>query len=143
MSAARAPRLSSGIVVVRCIGGRYRYLLLRAYRYWDFPKGLVEPHESPLAAARREVQEETGLSNLQFRWGDGYVETPRYSGNKVARYYLALSDHGEVTLGVNPALGRPEHHTYAWADYQTARARAGPRIRAVLDWAQRLVGRDC
>lgn len=143
MTAARAARLAAGIVVARCSAGRYRYLLLRAYRYWDFPKGLVEPHESPLAAALREAREETGLSNLEFHWGESCVETPRYRGDKVARYYLALSRSGEVVLGLNRALGRPEHHGYAWADYDTACTLVGPRIRAVLDWAHRIVGQDC
>ncbi|HEX7045291.1 MAG TPA: NUDIX domain-containing protein [Burkholderiales bacterium] len=138
-----APRLSAGIVVVRCIGGRYHYLLLRAYRYWDFPKGLVEPNESPLAAARRETEEETGLRGLELAWGEDHVETPPYRGNKVARYYLARSDSGDVVLGINPVLGRPEHHAYTWADYATAASLLGPRVRAVLEWAHARTGERC
>jgi len=42
------------------------YLLLRAYNYWDFPKGVVEVDESPLQAAIREVEEETTLTGLRF-----------------------------------------------------------------------------
>lgn len=56
-------------------------LLLCCYRYWDFPKGELEPGEDPLYAARREVTEEAGLQGLDFRWGKGYA------GGKVARYY--------------------------------------------------------
>ncbi|NIR58308.1 MAG: NUDIX hydrolase, partial [Gammaproteobacteria bacterium] len=37
----RAQRLSAGVVVVRTDRDGPRYLLLRAYRYWDFPKGEV------------------------------------------------------------------------------------------------------
>ncbi|MGH8579780.1 MAG: NUDIX domain-containing protein [Gammaproteobacteria bacterium] len=33
--------------------------MLRAYNYWDFPKGTVEPAEDPFEAACREVEEET------------------------------------------------------------------------------------
>lgn len=131
------------MVVVRCLAGAYHYLLLRAYRYWDFPKGRVEHGESPLAAARREVREEAGLANLKFRWGEGYVETPPYAGNKIARYYLALSDAGEVVLGINPALKRAEHHAYVWADYEAAKPLLVPRVRAVLDWAHALIGNRC
>ncbi|MCA9556755.1 MAG: NUDIX domain-containing protein, partial [Myxococcales bacterium] len=47
--------LSSGVVVVHWNADRYDYLLLRAYNYWDFPKGVVEVAESPLQAAVREV----------------------------------------------------------------------------------------
>ena len=75
--------------------------MLRAYRNWDFPKGLVEEGEDPLAAARREVQEETLIEDLHFDWGDRYIETAPYNRNKVARYYLARSGTEAVTL---PAL---------------------------------------
>ena len=51
-------RLSAGVVVVRNVKGSWLFLMLRAYRNWDFPKGVVEAAEQPLAAAIREVQEE-------------------------------------------------------------------------------------
>ena len=57
----RAARLSAGIIVVRHIDAKPNFLLLRAYEYWDFPKGIVEPGEQPLEAALREVEEETTL----------------------------------------------------------------------------------
>jgi 8-oxo-dGTP pyrophosphatase MutT (NUDIX family) len=136
-------RLSAGIAVTRCISGTYHYLLLRAYRYWDFPKGEVEPGESPFSAAQREVHEETGLSQLEFIWGDGYFETKPYGRNKIARYYIALSPAGEVKLGVNPDLGMSEHHEYRWVDYPAAIDLLGPRVREVLEWARRLVGENC
>ena len=44
----RAARLSAGIIVVRHIDAKPNFLLLRAYEYWDFPKGIVEPGEQPL-----------------------------------------------------------------------------------------------
>ena len=49
------------------------FLMLRAYRNWDFPKGLVESGEDPLAAARREVQEETLIEDLHFDWGESLL----------------------------------------------------------------------
>lgn len=63
-------RRSAGVVVARQERGAWRYLVLRAFRYWDFPKGLVEANEDPRAAAVREVREETGLVALVFRWGE-------------------------------------------------------------------------
>ena len=108
MASGRKPRkpqpaitLSSGVVVVRHEPRGWRVLLLRAYDYWDCPKGLLEPGEDPLAAARREVREETGLEDLDFRWGEQFTETPPYSKNKVARYYLALTASADVKLAVN------------------------------------------
>ncbi|MFL6624035.1 MAG: bis(5'-nucleosyl)-tetraphosphatase [Sulfurifustis sp.] len=139
----KGKRLSAGVVVVRCIDGRYRYLLLRAFRYWDFPKGLVEPGESSIDAARREVREETGLTDLEFRWGEQYTETAPYANGKTARYYLALATIGDIRLAVNPALGRAEHHEFRWIDYEEARTIVGPRVLEVLEWAHRVLGARC
>ena len=127
--------LSAGVVIVRIKGSAPLFLLLRSFRYWDFPKGEVLPGEDPLAAAVREVREETTLTDLEFRWGLEYHETPPYGGGKVARYYLAASASGDVALPVNPALGRPEHHEYRWLGQDLARPLLVARIAAVLEWA--------
>jgi 8-oxo-dGTP pyrophosphatase MutT (NUDIX family) len=42
-------------------------LILDAHGNWGFPKGHVEGNEVPLATARREVAEETGLDDLILR----------------------------------------------------------------------------
>lgn len=132
--------LSAGVVIVRFETDGPRYLLLRAYNYWDFPKGLVEADEDPLDAARREAEEETGLTDLRLRWGEAYHETPPYRGGKVARYYLAESPAGEPQLPVSAELGRPEHHEYRWLTYDRAAALLVPRVRAALDWAAARLG---
>jgi 8-oxo-dGTP pyrophosphatase MutT (NUDIX family) len=139
--------LSSGSVIARAFPDQKRYLLLRAFSYWDFPKGMVEKGEDPLQAAIREVQEETGLTDLDFRWGKGYQETPPYGIGKIARYYLAESREGAVYLPVNPELGRPEHEEFRWVTYDEARALLAPRLKSILNWADWLVkweeeGRD-
>ena len=131
--------LSAGAVVVRRQRHEYRFLLLRAYRYWDFPKGRVEAGEQALDAATREVEEETTLSELVFPWGYDFRETPPYGRGKVARYYVAESPAGEVALPVNPMLGHPEHHEFRWLDYAAARRLLNPRLQPILDWAQTVV----
>jgi len=130
---------AAGAVVVRPAGREWRYLVLRAYRNWDFPKGLVEPDEAPLATALREVREETSLESLELPWGEVFRETEPYAGGKVARYYVALSSDGDVRLPVSPELGRPEHHEYRWASYAEARRLLPPRLHAILDWARSVV----
>jgi len=39
--------LSAGIIIVRQLEGKWFYLFLRAYNFWDFPKGEVEIGETP------------------------------------------------------------------------------------------------
>jgi bis(5'-nucleosidyl)-tetraphosphatase len=41
-----------------------------------------------------------------------------------------------VTLGVNPALGRPEHHEARWLTFDEARPLLVPRLQRVLEWAK-------
>lgn len=128
-------KLAAGMVVLRRHDGAWRCLMLRAYRNWDFPKGEVEPGESPLAAARREVQEETSLTAPSMPWGSDYCETAPYRG-KVARYYLAESPEGDVSLPVSAELGRPEHHEFRWVDLEQAKELAPPRLQPILAWAE-------
>jgi bis(5'-nucleosidyl)-tetraphosphatase len=133
--------LSAGVIVVRRVQGQgdWHYLLLRAYNYWDFPKGIVETGEEPLGAARREVEEETGLTELNFRWGHGFSETEPYGKGKTARYYVAETQQAEIILPISPELGHPEHHEYRWASYQEARGLLVPRVARILDWAHALI----
>lgn len=128
--------LSAGVVVVRRVNDDWRVLLLRVYNYWDCPKGVVEAGEEPLATAKREVLEETGIAQLDFHWGEGFIETPPYSKNKVARYYLAATSTVDVKLPVNPQLGTPEHHEFRWVSFDQAASLSVPRIAKVLDWAR-------
>jgi 8-oxo-dGTP pyrophosphatase MutT (NUDIX family) len=128
------------VVVVRPGPTGWLFLLLRAYRNWDFPKGVVEPGEEPLAAARREVREETLIADLRFTWGEEYRETPPYSNNKVARYYLAETGTESITLPVSPELGRPEHNEARWVDLAGALSLSSPRVAPILRWAAEKLG---
>jgi len=129
-------KLAAGAVVLRRVDGRWNCLVLRVYRNWDFPKGLVEPGEEPLDAALREVTEETGLRGLALPWGEVWRETEPYAGGKVARFYVAESANGTVVLPVNPDLDRPEHHEFRWLDFDAAARVLPPRLQRVLRWAQ-------
>ncbi len=125
---------SAGVVVVRRAAPGWRFLILRAYRNWDFPKGLIEPGEAPFAAAVRETREETGIEDLVFRWGEDFRETEPYARNKIARYYLAETDANELTLPVNLELGRAEHHEYRWVDIGEAQRLLPPRLLPIFRW---------
>jgi len=68
------------------------------------------------------------------------VETPPYSKNKVARYYLAATTGADVELPVNPELGAPEHHEFRWVTFAAAAPLAVERIQGVLRWAEAQLG---
>ena len=98
MSRARAQEeTSAGGVVVRLEAGHPLFLLIRdSYKNWGFPKGHLEPGETPDAAAMREVAEETGLGDLRLR---AEIETIdwyfRFRGrliHKVCHFYLMECD---------------------------------------------------
>jgi 8-oxo-dGTP pyrophosphatase MutT (NUDIX family) len=136
----QSDKLSCGVVPLRRSHGRWLTLMLRAYRNWDFPKGLCEAGETPIEAAIREVGEETGIHELSFDWGDKFVETGPYNRGKIARYYLASTDQEEVVMGIVPELGRAEHHQSLWLDFDRAHDLAAPRVRMVVQWARQIVG---
>ncbi len=127
------------MVVVRPTDRGWRFLLLRAFNHWDFPKGMVEPGESPLAAAIREVREESTIADLDFAWGELSTETGPYSRGKTARYYIACTHTPQVVLPVNPQLGRAEHSEFRWVDFEEACALVSPRLLPVLQWAAQVL----
>jgi 8-oxo-dGTP pyrophosphatase MutT (NUDIX family) len=142
MSSAAPHRLSAGVVVVTLAQRKLKYLLLRAYRNWDFPKGLVEAGEEPIDAALREVREETTLDDLSFDWGLEYMETGPYNKGKISRYYIARSKQSQVMLPVNPDLGRPEHHEACWVDMPKALTMVSPRVQPVVRWAHTIINHE-
>jgi ADP-ribose diphosphatase len=64
------------------IDAEERVCLLRQYRYvangwlWELPAGKLEPHEPPLATARRELVEEAGVSARSWRSLGSYLSSP-------------------------------------------------------------------
>jgi 8-oxo-dGTP pyrophosphatase MutT (NUDIX family) len=132
----KPPPRAAGAVVFRRTERGTRLLVLRAYKNWDFPKGLVEEGEDPLACARREVREETGLGEVEFPFGDEFKETLPYANRKIARYYLAETEEDSIKLPVSPELGRPEHHEYRWVSLEEAEELLPPRLAVILEWAR-------
>ena len=137
---ANVQKRAAGVVVVRDGPGGTLYLLLRAYRNWDLPKGRLEPDEAPLAGAIREAREETGIGDLEFAWGEGSIDTEPYAGGKVVRFFVARTTSESLVLPPSPELGHPEHHEYRWVSLREALALTVPRLQRVLRWAAERVG---
>ncbi|MBL8198570.1 MAG: NUDIX domain-containing protein [Chromatiales bacterium] len=137
----RAGPVSCGAIVLRETPDGLRVLMLRVFRHWDFPKGLMEAGEVHLQTARREVCEESSISQLDFPWGEVYVDTGPYNRGKIARYYLALTRQSTVELLPSPDTGRPEHSEYRWVSLGEAHRLGSPRVRLALSWAESVLSR--
>jgi 8-oxo-dGTP pyrophosphatase MutT (NUDIX family) len=137
---AMAEPISAGVVPARRTPDGWKLLVLRAYRNWDFPKGRIDPGEAPLAAAKREAEEEAALTDLEFPFGEVYRDTAPYAGGKIARYYLGVTRQERITLPVSEALGRPEHHEGRWVSLDEAARVLPPRLQPVLGWVREVLG---
>lgn len=133
-------KLSCGIAISRETESGWKTLMLRAFRHWDFPKGLCEEGEEPMQAAIRELREETGIENPDFDWGDRFMETGPYGRGKTARYYLAKTDQENVIMGPSPETGEPEHQEWRWVSFDEAHDLTSPRVREVVRWARQIIG---
>jgi len=86
----------SGSVVVMPVFANGDILLIRQYRHsvntylWELVAGRKEPNESPLAAAKRELQEETGYRARRFRKLLKMFPTPGF----VSEYMIVFAAEG-------------------------------------------------
>lgn len=109
---------SCGVIPIVFDGAVRRYLLVQHHAgHWSFPKGHPENGETPEQAARRELQEETGLSEVELlltpAFDERYVFTKR-SGKTVEKdvtYFL-----GRVARPGTVAVQEKELADFAWGD---------------------------
>ena len=87
-------------------------------QYWDLPKGHIEKGEDEIETARREVEEETGLKDIEFI--EGFKEWMKYffkwKGKNILKFvtfYLAETKTKDVKVSF-------EHLGYEWLTYQEA-----------------------
>jgi len=131
MTRARATReVSAGGVVYRVEQGRPLFLLIRdSYRNWGFPKGHLEKHELPEAAALREVSEETGLSDLVLRGELATIDWHfRFRGkliHKICHFFLMESENARTSPqreeGITACRWVPIDEALALISYANAR----------------------
>ena len=145
------PKFSAGILLFRRAPRLEVFLIHPGGPFWakkdawSIPKGEYEPDEEPLAAARREFEEETGAPGESVFRGDflplGEIRQP--SGKQVTAWAVE-GDFDPSTLVSNtcqiewpPRSGRhieiPEVDRGAWFPLDDARARIFQGQEALLD----------
>lgn len=127
---------SAGVIIVRFEKETPYFLLLRSFDFWDFPKGNIERDENKIQAAIREVKEESGIEDLNFKWGKTYYETESFGrSNKVVFYFIAETESINVKIEKNPETGLVEHDEYRWVSYDEAKLLTKNRIHRAMSWA--------
>jgi ADP-ribose pyrophosphatase len=92
-----------GSAVVMPVDSRGRVLLVRQYRLparmylWELPAGRVDPGETPLRAARRELREETGCRAKTFEKLAVFFPSPGFLAEKMTIYLARDLTLGEST----------------------------------------------
>jgi len=100
-SARARVEISAGGVIYRWRSETPHILLIRdAYQHWGLPKGHLEKGETPDAAALREVEEETGLSELvlgpRLQTIDWFFRAQGRLIHKYCHFYLIECPSGET-----------------------------------------------
>ncbi len=97
--------------------GKIEYLLLNyTAGHWDFPKGNIETGENEIHTARREIQEETGIDDVEFFKDfknkiQYYYRRDERLIQKEVIYFIARTNTKEVKLS-------HEHNGYSWGAYE-------------------------
>ncbi len=127
------------VFVIRIVRGRWRVLVLRRSSgrspgSWETVHGKIEPGERPPDAARRELREETGLTDARLY---SITVNPFYihatGAVQLAVVFAVFVDTDAVTLGV-------EHDTSEWLSPTAAHRRfTWPRESEALRHIQHLL----
>ena len=123
----------AGIIVVRKFSGTFKVLSLhRSDGIIDIPKGAIEENEFPLEAALRETVEESGVSQLDFKWGFDHAVN-----GDLTCYVAETSQDPFITK--NPETGIMEHVAATWEDWDTITNNTLEYIIPCIEWARTVV----
>ncbi len=147
---AKRPNVSAGLLLYRRTAGGLEVFLAhpggpfwakKDAGAWTIPKGLVNAGEEPLAAARREFAEETGV-----RLGGPFrpLGSVRQKAGKVVHAWACEGDADPAAVtsnvmtvewpsGSGRRLTFPEVDRCGWFDPPTARAKVNPAQAEFID----------
>ncbi len=120
---------SAGAIIYRMKDGVAHYLLLHyPSGHWEFAKGHIEKGECPEATARREIAEETGITDLRIV--PGFKEYAKYffkksydltgEAKKKAPWVFKLVVFFLAETATENVKISPEYKGFAWLPYEEA-----------------------
>ncbi|HTM48265.1 MAG TPA: NUDIX hydrolase [Bryobacteraceae bacterium] len=92
----------AGSAVMMAMDAKKRFLLVRQFRLpagmamWELPAGRLDPGESPLQAAKRELVEETGLRARRWKKLVSFYASPGYVAEKMTLFLATGLTEGEA-----------------------------------------------
>lgn len=121
-----------------------QFLLMKHPTRWDLPKGHVDPGESDLECALRELVEETGIGKADIKIDKQFIHEAKYKV-KAKRY---TGESGEVKKTMRIFLGRlvndvdivvSEHGGYEWFDWNPPHSIQKKAIDPLLESLQQFL----
>jgi len=134
---------SVGIIPVYKSSQEPLFLLVQQNaEYWGLPKGHPEEGESDIDAAKRELWEETGISEINIIEGKTYLEKYSFNQgsnvyNKTVTYYIGLVKNIDNQI---PEKFKNEIIGTEWLSFKEAYRRINFSSRKkVIKWARDLL----
>ena len=122
---------SAGVFLLREERGEILFLALAGRNSWDLPKGGIREGETPFVAACRELEEETGITEVSW------IETPPFTVSYILKnntekevsFFMATTRKSKVKVST-------EHQSFRWLTLASAKAYLPERFLPVVDWAE-------